>query len=181
MADNHIFEEKLRSSSGLFFFLLHFLMDNQQSTTMKKVMSLAALFLGFVFIFSACSKYEEGPMISFKSKADRVEGNYIVEEVYKNGQLDEDMTEEQESYEYELNADGTGTITGSADWEGATISVDGQLEWEFNDDKTVIQMRTENPFTEEWEDWEDYTILKLEDEVMWLEHYNDDDDLIEWR
>jgi hypothetical protein len=147
---------------------------------MKKVMSLAALFLGFVFIFSACSKYEEGPLISFKSKADRVEGDYIINEVYKNGQYDEDMTEEQDSYEYELNADGTGKIIGSGELGGTTISFDGQLEWKFSDDKTVITMRTENPFSEEWEDWEDYTILKLEDEVMWLEFYNDQDDLIEY-
>jgi hypothetical protein len=148
---------------------------------MKKLMGLSAIFLGFILVFSSCSTYEEGPMLSLKSKANRVEGVYIIDEVYKNGKLDEDLTEEQESYEYEFDANGTGTITSSGDWGGATISVSGDLEWEFNDDKTVISYRYENPITEEWEEWKDYTILKLEDEEMWVEYYDDNDNLIEYR
>ncbi|MFP4663924.1 MAG: hypothetical protein ACLFM1_05810 [Bacteroidales bacterium] len=146
---------------------------------MRKVMSLAALFLGFVFVFSACSKYEEGPMVSLKSKEERIAGEYTVSEVYKNGQYDEDMTEEQDGNEYIFNKDGTGSVSGSLEWEGVTFTISGDMEWELSDDKVKLLMRTKSEGEDEWSEWEETTILKLEDEEMWLEGYDDDDNLIE--
>ena len=146
---------------------------------MKKIALIISVFAVFAMVFSSCSKYEEGPALSLKTKDARVEGDYTVDKVLKNGKEDETLTEEQEGNEYEFTKDGKGTFSASYVIQGITISMDGDLEWKFNDDKTKMSIRIYDETSEEWDDWEEHTILKLTDEEMWLENYDDNDDLIE--
>ncbi|MEA3447451.1 MAG: hypothetical protein U9Q98_03230 [Bacteroidota bacterium] len=137
---------------------------------MKKVMSLSAIFMGFILVFSSCSTYEEGPMISLKTKAARVEGTYTVDKVLKNGQEDSTAMGLLSGIETTFEKDGTGEL--SYTWGSVSYNVD--LEWQFNDDKTELQVRTKDQ-SGDWQEWESSEIIKLTDEEIWTVEYEGDD------
>ncbi len=140
---------------------------------MKKSVILSGMFLGIILVFTACNKYEEGPIFSFKSKAARIAGTYTVDKVLKNGEEDEDELENQEACVYTCKKDGGGEYR-----IGQPISFNGNLEWKLNSDQTELLLRIENPFTNEWEAWETNEIIKLTDNEMWLIYYDNDE--IQW-
>ncbi|MGM0626280.1 MAG: hypothetical protein ACQES0_10390 [Bacteroidota bacterium] len=137
---------------------------------MRKVMSLAVLFLGFVFVFSACSKYEEGPAISLKSKEARMAGTYTIDKVLKNGEEDSNTMDLLSGIEFTFEKDGTGEMR----YNMGSVSYNTDLEWQFNDDKTELQVRTRED-DEEWSDWDASEIIKLTDSEVWTVEYEDDD------
>jgi len=137
---------------------------------MKKLMGLSAIFLGFILVFSSCSTYEEGPMVSLKSKAARVEGTYTVDKVLKNGQEDQTSIDLLSGVEITFEKDGTGEMSGT--WGNISYNID--LEWQFNDDKTELQVRTKDQ-NGDWQEWDTYDIIKLTDTEIWLVEYQNDD------
>jgi hypothetical protein len=150
---------------------------------MKKFVSIA-LFVGIAaMIFSSCGKYEDGPGISLASKKGRVANDWIMDKQLVDG-VEQEKTGYEEYYIYSLEKDGTGTMkveAHTATYGDVDVEVEAsetKVEWEFDDKKEQIRMRTANA-DGEFEDWSDdswATILRLTSKEMWSKStytYND--------
>lgn len=147
---------------------------------MKRIISLSALFIGVLFVFTSCSKYDDNPLLSLKSKAARLAGTNIIERVYQNGQENTDLYEMLSNYEVTFDKDGTGSMEYSGTVFGVTYDVVSDLEWEFSSDDTKLLVKTRDEGTTEWSDWEESTILKLTSDELWVEEYDESDNLMEY-
>jgi hypothetical protein len=130
---------------------------------MRRIISLSALFIGVLFIFTSCSKYDDNPLLSLKSKAARLEGTNVLEKVYQNGQENSDLYELMSSYEITFDKDGTGSMTYQYSFFGIDYDVVNDLKWEFSSDdsKLLVKTKGEDEDESEWSDWTESTILKL--------------------
>lgn len=125
--------------------------------------------LAILLNFSSCSKYEDGPMFSLKTKKSRLTGadwevvrmgetymespNKIILDFDKDGDLK--VTSTNSYYEYGDSYTDTYTSLG---------------EWEWEDGKESIEITIEGYVTE----WE---ILRLTSDELWFE----DEDRNEWQ
>lgn len=113
----------------------------------------------FVFFFAlaavSCKKYEEGPVISLRSKKARVVNKWKIEKVTENGR---DVTDDYKNNTIEFKEDGKFIATESI---GGGLSVSAEGKWEFNSDKTKIIVTLDNDKTEA-------EILRLKENSLWL-------------
>ncbi|MCK5775853.1 MAG: hypothetical protein KAH25_06750 [Bacteroidales bacterium] len=139
---------------------------------MKKLTIYLSLLL---ILSSACKKYEEGPLISLRSKEKRLCQKWDVETITKNGA---DISYPSIRYQWEFHENGDFTLDVLQDENG-----DGQhwisygqknSQWKWADDKESIEMLDLN----ENETWENYQIKQLKYKEMIFE-INDGNDL--WR
>ncbi len=121
-----------------------------------------------IFLLAAtiagCSKYEEGPAISLRSKKARVANNWKIDEQTQNGQKEDPSN--YEGIEIELTKDGDAT------WSFSSQGISGSFSgtWEFNDDKTkLIMMFNDQGLSDTTES----EILKLKEKEMWLKDEDD--------
>jgi len=142
---------------------------------MKKIISLSTMFLAVMILFSSCGKYDEGPMVSLRSKEARVEGTYEITDILKNGQTDEDQIEWASSVQTTFEKDGTGEMSFTYSWGGASYTESEDLEWMFNDDETKLLIRTKDEDESTYGDWEESTIIRLTDTEIWVQEYEGDD------
>ena len=106
-------------------------------------------------IVSSCSRYEEGPGLSLRSKDARLEGEWTIDEFSGQTSLDWNMS---------IKDDGTYTFSSSFG------EVSGTWEW--------ATLKTEVVFTNVLGD-ETYTIVRLANKELW---YKDDNgDLYKWK
>ena len=124
---------------------------------MKTIKILSLTLLAMTFVLGSCSKYEEGPALSLRTKKARVANTWETDYY-----VSEDGTQTQDQ------GDGTIEYTkdGKVSYNYGSISVSGT--WEFNDDKTEIETTIENSTSSS-------TIIKLKNDEMWLadsEDYN---------
>jgi hypothetical protein len=147
---------------------------------MKKIISLSTLFVAVMILFSSCGKYEEGPMISLKSKEARVAGTYQVVEVLKNGQVDDSEYNDMTGVEPTFEKDGTGSMSTTYSLGGISYTMTYDLEWMFNDDETKLMVRMKGEGETTWGDWEESTIIRLTDTEIWTQEYDEYDDLWEY-
>lgn len=135
----------------------------------KKLISASFLSATLLVGASSCSKYEEGPAFSLRSKKSRVANTWEVKKAMEDGK---DVTNDYEQYQLRLLQDGDARLTaiytsGNFTWEYET---DGT--WEFSNDKEDLQLDMENDdadFT--------YQILKLKEKEMWLREKGGDTEL----
>ncbi|WNJ21490.1 hypothetical protein [Pontibacter sp. G13] len=86
------------------------------------------------FAMNGCQKYEEGPLISFRSKTQRVTNNWVATEIYRND-LDETLKYDLFSMVFTSGGEFTWTIQPSgglpvsitADWELARLDQEIKL------------------------------------------------------
>lgn len=98
---------------------------------MKKYLVFISI-LSFLFISQSCKKYEEGPLISFKSAEKRIVGNYIVDKYLINGKEISLVEQGISEYRVVYNVDGTGkSYITMNDYLQET-----DFEWELNKKKT---------------------------------------------
>lgn len=122
-----------------------------------KTLSLAAL--AVTFVLGSCSKYEEGPALSLRTKKARVANTWKAEKY-----VSEDGTETQANDESttEYTKDGNVTVTsGSFSFSGT---------WEFNSDKTGIKTTFEQGGVSTTST---SIIIKLKNDEMWLADEDD--------
>ena len=115
-----------------------------------KRMKTSGLFLVLVMLvssltFQSCSKYEEGPSISLRSKKARLVNKWKIDKMYKNGTEYTPTTEEQGIYSsmtFEFKDDNTFVqhvkITNSMGGITYTVVKDAIFDWDFNSDKTKV-------------------------------------------
>lgn len=122
-----------------------------------------------VFVLSSCKKYEEGPLISFKSKKERVANTWKVEKAFHN---DENATDQYDQYTLELKKDGFARLVASYNWGDFSFDYKTEGTWEFSGDQEKLEFDFEDDSADRI-----YHILKLKEESLWLREKGDDIEL----
>lgn len=133
----------------------------------------AFIFPVFILIMSltSCNKYEDGPVLSFKSPEKRIAGDYIVEQYLINGEVISLADQGITSYRVVYNSDGTGK---------SYISVNGstqetKFEWKLDEKKEKIMERSMG-LNNEWSAWSNYKqILRLTNDEFWITDIDTDE------
>jgi hypothetical protein len=137
---------------------------------------LPVLFAAVMLGNQSCSKYEEGPTISFRSKKARLVNDWNLKEYYKNGSK-QDLNN---TVELEIKDDGTAVKTVTVEILGTTTTDTYNYKWEFNSDKTKLILIYVDDDGKIYEDAATtYVITKLYEDEMWLTQ-NDGDDSYEY-
>lgn len=124
---------------------------------MKTLKFLSLTLLATVFLLgTSCSKYEEGPAFSLRTKKARLAGEWKADKYVS----EEGETSNANNDEGTVEFDKDGTLIYK--YEG--ISISG--EWEFTKDKEYLEITIEF-FGQQ--DTEEMKIIKLKNDELWLE------------
>ena len=100
---------------------------------MRKLLFLAMV-TGLMAGVVSCKKYEDGPLISFRSKKARLVNNWVIDKVYNKGV---DVTAQYpKDSELDINDDQTYSVVSNG------VTATGK--WAFSDDKTQLYMTWDN-------------------------------------
>ncbi|HTF80291.1 MAG TPA: hypothetical protein VL947_01145 [Cytophagales bacterium] len=121
-----------------------------------------------MFAVTSCKKYEDGPLLSLRSREARVANVWKVETVLKNGN---DVTGDYDNYEEIYEKGGKYSYT----WTFGGVSGTGTGKWKFQNDDEEIRLYD----VDAREDRILY-ILKLKENHFWY-FYNDGGDKYEVR
>ncbi len=143
---------------------------------MKKTLNIVTL--GLVLsgtAFTSC-KYEEGPGISLRSKKNRVEGTWKLDQIIKkndDGKIETTAVSSNTTYQY--NEDYSYIVTTYTVFLGNTITTSSNGKWAFNDDKSKLLIApTANSIYDENE------IIRLTNSEMWLRETDSDGSYTEY-
>ncbi|RLD41838.1 MAG: hypothetical protein DRI86_12700 [Bacteroidetes bacterium] len=120
------------------------------------IFSIAVIML----TFSSCKKYEDGPLISLRSKTARLTGEWKIVETTSTEALIKELT-----FEFKKDGDFSMTVPYTYTGESFAVTVDGK--WEWIDSKESLKIEVEDNETE----WE---ILRLTNSEFW---FKDEDNL----
>jgi len=134
---------------------------------MKKLAIILTIVAATAMIFSSCGKYEEGPSFTVLSKKARVTGVWDFTEMTVDGTV---IDMQGMTMKTTILKDGTGTA--AMTW--ASITIENDLEWEFNDTKETLRMRTKDADDTEWSEWTESTISKLTNSELWMQDTEED-------
>jgi hypothetical protein len=132
-----------------------------------KIKTLSVFVL--ILIFSACTYYEHGPVMSLKSAKTRIAGQWELSDVIVNDDTDEVILNAEKPVIYSFGEDGSLELTDNS----TTRQTSAYLgTWEFNDDKTVIYINfTSESFPADNKNLS-YEILRLTDTELWISDRN---------
>ena len=140
---------------------------------MKTKMYSILVIFAVAFLFSSCSKYEEGgPMFSKKGALTK-EWEFSKYEAYNDN--DDHPSENHSDYEETLIFEKDGTFERTVDY-GSGTSFDYEGKWEFVDDKKFVRIIYEGDNYSSGFTWRIYKLKK--DELIFEEN---DGDLIEYK
>jgi hypothetical protein len=125
-----------------------------------KTLELTTLLLAIGLIFGSTScKYEEGPILSLRTKKDRIAGDWVIEKT-----IESDGTEDTDwdGVEVTFDKDGTGKSSYTYTIFGVSTTQTTNFNWEFTDSKKKLKITTEDG------DVDESTILKLKNDEMWV-------------
>ena len=122
-------------------------------------MLIAALVL-LNFTTIGCSKYKDGPIISLRSKTERVANNWKVGEAFDNGR---DVTSDFSRYNLNLTKGGRATLTAKYKFNGGDLDYNTSGTWKFVSDQQKISLDVGNNDAKGL-----YEILRLKMDDMWL-------------
>ncbi len=132
------------------------------------ILTVSLLATGLV----GCNKYDEGPAISFRTAASRVENNWEPKVILEDG---EDVSYFFQDFSMDITEDGRFVITDKDDLD-STFTQEGFWSLE-NDNENLQFIYTEPPVNP---DRVTFTIQKLKADEMWL--LEDRDGVIwDWR
>lgn len=122
---------------------------------MKTTKILFSLAIAGLFVLAACSKYEEGPKLSLRSKKARLAGDWKLVESSLNGTV-----QQITGYTVNLSIKKDGNYTYAYSSAAGTISTNGT--WEFTDDKTGLISKPSTGGSDT------VTITKLKNKELWF-------------
>ena len=122
----------------------------------KAIILAAAVLLGA----ASCKKYEEGPMLSLRSKKERVANDWRIGKAM-NG--DEDVTSDFDEYHVVFTKDNKTTLTATYKFLGTTYRFTTSGTWSFESDKEKLKVDYENDDADNT-----YLIIRLTEKEMWL-------------
>ena len=119
-----------------------------------------------IIVFTSCKKYEDGPLISLRSKTNRFTGMWSVNEIYYNNQKSNNTF----NYTYIFRRDGTCEFSSVNPVIGIVNNRAGA--WVFSNNKTDVDIFWTSGGTNEHIN---YKILRLKYSELWLfsNQYND--------
>ncbi|HYG50678.1 MAG TPA: lipocalin family protein [Flavobacteriales bacterium] len=123
--------------------------------------------VAFSVVITSCSKYDEGPSLSLRSKKARIAGEWKIESVSENG------TDITSDYTAVFGSDATFHIEKSGTYHIHYTGGEDEGTWAFKGGKDEITFIS----NETGAGAEDYHILKLKNNELWLEHHHDDETL----
>lgn len=126
----------------------------------------AAVCLTMVLCFSACKKYDDGPLISLTSREERIANTWVIDKAIEDGA---DVTTSYDNYVLTLTTAHGASLSAQYVLFGVPISTETNGTWSFeNNDETLVL------------DFEDdvadgtYQILRLTEPELWLRKTGDD-------
>ncbi len=127
----------------------------------KGILRLSVVLLVSIMTFSGCSKYEEGPSISLRTKKARMANEWVYEKYIVNG-VDQDISYFAD-FVMTLEKDGTGKYSFGDQSQ--------DIQWEFNDSKEEFRIKDTD---EDWDDDDYMTITKLKNDELWIKDDTDE-------
>jgi hypothetical protein len=121
---------------------------------------MAILFTGMVFTLASCSKYEDGPGFSLRSKKQRLANTWEVEKAYDDSK---DVTEYYDQFELQLFTDGDARLV--------ALYVIGDFSFEYETDGTWDLVNSGEDLELDFENNDadrTYQILRLKEDELWL-------------
>ncbi len=129
------------------------------------IIKIAILFTVIIFLsLTSCNKYEDGPVLSFVSRNERIANTWKMDKALDNGV---DVTSSYDRYIVTLTKSGSASLTAhftllSLEYDYVT---NGTWNFTSNDDK--LELNYENDFADAV-----YIILKLKEKELWLRQEN---------
>lgn len=126
--------------------------------------------LSLVFVFTACTYYEHGPVFSFKPAKSRIAGEWQLCDVRVNDNTEQLILDSESEIIYEFSEEGSLIIKSNNNSRSSLDVINGS--WEFNEDKTslIINIDTQEP--DDILIIDQMTILRLTDEELWISDEN---------
>lgn len=126
---------------------------------MKKI-RYTGLAVSLLLVAASCSKYEDGPMVSLRSKKARVANDWTFVKVTDDG---EDVTDSYDEFELTLQEDGDASLVAQYDWGDFSFEFETDGTWMLTDNKEVLELDFESDDADE-----EYQILRLTENELWL-------------
>lgn len=118
---------------------------------------------------ASCSKYEEGPAISLRSKKARVANTWKIESAYRNGN---DVTADYDQYQLQMTTNGDAKLVALYTSGNFTVEYETDGTWKFSDDKETLVLDFNNDEADTR-----YQILRLKEKELWLREEGGEDEL----
>lgn len=151
---------------------------------MLKINSFPVLFLVIFALLSSACKYDDGPLISVRSKKARVVNSWAYDLVLHNG-LDVTGGSSELSVDYTqssigFNKDGRfSTIISEIGADSTIVSTQYDGSWFFKEKKKEIELIFDSPFPPSGET-KNLVITRLKEKDLWLEEVQAEN-LVEYR
>jgi len=120
---------------------------------------LALAILGSIGL-SSCSKYEDGPILSLRSKEERIANTWRVEKAMENGS---DVTGSFEQYRLDLRTNNAASLAARYTLGGLTFEFETNGTWSLDNDNEDLRLDFENDAADKT-----YEILRLKEDELWL-------------
>jgi len=133
--------------------------------TIRKGKFLLSVVLLLLVTVAGCKKYPDGPLVSLRSKKERVANNWKVGQAFENGN---DVTSDYTKYELDLTKGGEASLSAIYVVLGATFEFVTSGNWTLVSDNEKLYFDFDNNDGDAT-----YSILKLEEDDMWLKKDGD--------
>lgn len=133
------------------------------------IFKTAILFTVLTFIASSCKKYEEGPIVSVRSKEERVANTWVIEKAYDNGN---DVTYDYDQYDLMMDKDQNAKLTSNYKSGNVTFSFSTEGVWSFENNKNDLRLDFDDDDADRV-----YEILRLKEEELWLKEKGGEQEL----
>lgn len=144
---------------------------------MRKVIVISLVIMLLSLAFDSCTRYENGPAISFRSPASRIVGEWHLTDLLVNDKHEQTLFDIESSTVFVMNEDGTYSY--SVQMVRSLNERTGL--WMFGEDKTELVLTEIDSINGNSE--HSYKITRLSRSEMWLvngsDEYSGYDDLIE--
>jgi len=117
-----------------FFFVVPFFILNLKKKLKMRLFALSLIAISFLTI-SSCSKYSDGPSISFTSRKARLCNDWILESYFKN---ETDFTDDEQTVKLVFDKDGTYSMSTIKNYAGQLQGVYENGTWVFEDNKGQV-------------------------------------------
>lgn len=133
------------------------------------ILKTAILFSVFTLIATGCKKYEDGPIISVRSKEERIANTWVIEKAYDNGN---DVTSDYDQYDLTMDKDHNAKLTSNYKSGNVTFSFSTEGVWSFENNKNDLRLDFNNNDADRV-----YEILRLKENELWLKEKGGEEEL----
>jgi hypothetical protein len=130
------------------------------TSTMRTTPVLMLLALVISIGSSSCSKYEDGPAFSLRSKTERISNTWRVEKAMENSS---DVTSDFDQYQLQMLSDGDATLAALYTLGDLTFEFQTNGTWSFENNSEDVRLDFENDAADRT-----YQILRLKEDELWL-------------